>query len=109
MEPRNAEDEVGVVVPWEWPDEFDGLPDDAVARAQLALAEGEWRADVRASDWAGHAVARALGLDTDKTRDRERVKTLLARWIEQGAFVAIEGKDKKSMPRTYLKPVVSTV
>ena len=57
-------DEIGVVVPWTPPTIYDGLPEDAAAKAQAAIAEGQWRRSSqlgpvgRHSDWQGIWVGR---------------------------------------------------
>jgi hypothetical protein len=74
------EDNVGVVTPWAWPGAFAGLTSDDLKQVQNRISSGKWRADVRADDWVGHAVADVLGLDLDQKVDRARVKSLLKTW-----------------------------
>jgi hypothetical protein len=104
---RRPQDEVGVVVPWKWPDAFDGLPDDALTTAQAAIAEGRWREDPQSGEWAGYSIARALGLDPEKGSDRDRVKTLLSTWLKQGAFETYTAKDRHSKDKSFVRPLKS--
>lgn len=90
-------DHVGVATAWEWPDAFDGVELSDLAAVQAAIAAGEWKASDQATDWAGYAVADALGLDpgarSNATRDqkaaRAKIKGLLKSWIKSGALVEI--------------------
>jgi hypothetical protein len=104
---QRPQDEVGVVTAWTQPDPFEGLPDDALARAQAAIAEGQWRADPQADDWAGYGVAKALGLDCDPLGppfNKGRLKTIMETWIYQGAFEIYEAKDRHSKTKDFIRP-----
>jgi len=95
------EDNVGVVTPWAWPSAFAGLTSDDLKQVQNRISGGKWRADVRAADWVGHAVADVLGLDLDKEFDRARVKSLLKTWMANGSLVKVDrldDADRKSRP-----------
>jgi len=80
-------DSVGVVVPWSPPDPFEGLSDDHLYQVQLAIAEGSYRADSQADDWAGNIVADIVGADLSAPADKGRVKSLLKTWVKNGALV----------------------
>jgi hypothetical protein len=95
------EDNVGVVTPWAWPSAFAGLTSDDLKQVQNRISSGKWRADVRADDWVGHAVADVLGLDLDQKVDRARVKSLLKTWMGNGSsvkFDRLDDADRKSRP-----------
>src|SRR5262249_59549687 len=67
-------DHVGVVTPWEWPDPFADLTiNDLIAAQKAVSAGGPWRADVRANDWVGKPIAKALGLDVDNAADKMKI------------------------------------
>lgn len=103
------EDDVGVVVAWSWPDPFDGLPDDALARALAAIDSGKWRADMQAKAWAGIPIAKALGLDRDNNRHREQVKGLIKDWLKPGGpLEEYEDQDEKRNVRTFIRPRSAT-
>ena len=101
------EDYVGVVAPWSWPSALEGLPDDALARAQRALADGQWRESSQATAWAGRAIIDALGLDFGSHRDKAKVKTLLRMWVADGSLLVVEGKDDKRNVRTFIRPAAT--
>jgi hypothetical protein len=98
-------DSMGVVVPWSPPDAFEGVTADHLYQVQTAVAGGEWGADVQAAAWVGKAVAKVMNLspEADAKTDRARINALLRTWIANGALVKVEGKDTKSMPRTYVQ------
>ena len=106
---KRPQDEVGVVTSWTWPDAFDGLPDDALAKAQGVLEgnnEGKgWRADPQAHEWAGWPICKALGLKGSLTQKEERIKTLLTTWTKQGHFETYEAKDLRHKTRTFIRAV----
>jgi hypothetical protein len=54
-------DSVGAAVKWTPPDPFDGLSVRDLYNVQQAIAAGDWAQSVQASNWAGKAVAEALG------------------------------------------------
>lgn len=87
-------DNVGVVTPWTWPDPFADVTAAAACAVQKRIAEKQWRQDVRASDWAGNAVAEVLELDLDEKPDREKVKGLLKTWIKNGALKVVKRPDE---------------
>jgi hypothetical protein len=104
---KRPQDEVGVVVPWQWPDAFDGLPDNALQLAQAALADGQWRASSQAKAWAGVPIAEALKLNLDNPHHKEQIKTLIKEWTKEGAFEVYEAKDDNRDTREFLKPHVA--
>jgi AAA domain len=84
--PDNPEDVVGVVTKWEIPGALDGLTTADLLRVQKKIAEGEWREDIRSTNWAGKAVAEVLGLDLSEPKARANIKTMLQTWIKTGAL-----------------------
>lgn len=98
-------DSMGVVIPWSPPDAFDGVTADDLHRVQQRVAQGQWRADVQAKDWVGKAIADVLELsaDSEAKADRAKINTLLRTWIANGALIKVEGKDAKSMARTFVE------
>jgi len=91
MQGRPA-DLVGVVECWQWPrlEEIDDSAD--LAKVQKIIAEGEWREHVLSKNWAGHAVAQALGLDPQDPAARERIKGRLRAWIKKRALKVALGR-----------------
>jgi len=88
-------DSVGVVTRWTPPDPFEGISTDHLLRVQRQIADGAWKESVLAKDWAGFAVANALGLDAGKgpDSDRARISQLLRTWVANGALVVVPRRD----------------
>lgn len=80
------QDMVGVAVPWQWPNALDGLSVADLRKVQERISEGEHAANVQATNWAGYAVAEALGIDISDKAAKERVKSLLRTWIANKAL-----------------------
>lgn len=96
-------DSVGVVEPWKWPDAFEGVKAGDLLRVQQEIAQGRWREDLRANDWAGVAIGRALKLGPTDKRDRARIVAMLKRWIATGALKTVKGMDEKRRERSYVE------
>jgi len=62
-----------------------------------------WRKDHQSPDWAGHPVAKALGLDLEQPRDKAKVRALLAKWSADGTLAETEGLDKNRRQRAFLE------
>lgn len=99
----DPQDFVGVVTPWTMPGAFDGISADDLQAAQSAIAAGEWAENVQSGNWAGYAIADALGLPSSTSTEKQRLKTLLSTWIEKGAL-RVEHRHDTKKGRT--KPVV---
>lgn len=87
-------DNIAVAVPWTLPDAFDGIKESDLYAVQWLIAKGNYRADAQAHEWAGKAVARALGLHPEK--DKYRIKSLLKTWRNNGALVTEMRKEPKT-------------
>jgi AAA domain len=96
-------DSVGVVVQWAWPDFAGALTPDDVRAIQGAVSAEEWRADVRAKNWAGRAVAEALGLDMSEPSTKARVKAILKSLIGDGWLKEVDGKDDARKDRRFVE------
>jgi hypothetical protein len=94
-------DQVGVACPWRWPGVFDGLSTHHLIAAQKAIAQGEWRADPRSSEWVGIPVAKVLDLDIAKCR--KRIAKVIAQWIENGALEIVEKEDAQRHQRKFVE------
>ncbi len=82
-------DWVGVVTKWTMPGALDGLNLADLKKVQVKIAQGEWAENHQASNWAGHAVAAALGLNAGSSADKQRIKSLLKIWIGNGALQSV--------------------
>lgn len=96
-------DAVGIVVPWAWPDPFSEVSAEDARAVQKAIAEGDWREDQRAKNWAGNAVAQVLGLDLSEKSAKASVRGMLKTWIKNGALKAVSGRDAKRRSRTFIE------
>lgn len=101
--PYEDGDRIGVVTEWKWPDPLDDVTAGDLRAVRTAIAKGRWRADIRAKNWVGHAVAEALGLDTEDAQAKSKIKSLIKIWIKNGALIEVEGKDDQSRVRTFVE------
>jgi len=88
-------DWIGVVTPWEMPDPLAGVTTNDLRKVQVAIADGQWRESTQANDWAGIAVAKALGLSVARPEDKARIISLLKTWTTSGALVVVKRTDEK--------------
>ena len=91
-------DSAGAVEPWSPPKATDLITPDVVDAIKTAFGELELRHSPQSHDWAGYAVADALGLDRpDKdTSERGKVTQIIAELVRQGHLTKAIGKDAKS-------------
>ncbi len=95
-------DKVGVACPWRWPDAFDGVSVAHLRRAQLIIAEGDYRESSQSQDWVGNAVAPLLDLEPTRKQDRKRVSRIVNEWIKTGALEVVEKPDAKRMMKQFV-------
>jgi hypothetical protein len=101
--PFDDQDYVGVATTWKWPDAFDGVTVSDLRKLQSTIGAGRWRESSQAKDWAGIAVARALGLDTTNKAHKAKIAALLKTWTATGMFVVVEGVDAKREKRSFIE------
>lgn len=99
-------DEVGAVVPWVWPDAFDGISSHDLRRVQGVLHERAFRYDVQAERWAGYPIAEALGMDAHTPTGAARIKALIKGWIVAGSL-AVESQTDPAVRRQVKVVVVA--
>ncbi|MFK4499265.1 hypothetical protein ABIF90_000580 [Bradyrhizobium japonicum] len=96
-------DLVGVATEWKWPGTMAGVTVADLRAAQAEIASGEWMDAVQAGEkWAGHAVAKAMGLDLDNRVDKALVRECLKAWKANGMFKVESRNNEKREPRNYL-------
>lgn len=84
-------DQVGVACPWEWPDAFDGVTTAKLMEVQRAVADGQWRKDVRSGDkWVGNIIAQVLAMDPED--DRKRIGNILKQWVKNDVLREVENE-----------------
>jgi len=98
----NGED-VGVVECWKWPDPFEDLTADDLAEVQSWVGKGSWRENSQSTDWVGHAVGQALGVDTSEKGGRAKVLSLVKTWIASGVLVVVERPDQNRKMRKFVE------
>lgn len=96
-------DNVGAVRTWQWPDPFDGISVNDLHAVQVAIDAGQWRENAQASNWAGQPIADVLGLNLDDKSDRQKVKSVLARWLKEGVLVKVMAPDKTRQERPMIE------
>jgi hypothetical protein len=99
----SAGDNVGVAMPWQWPDAFANITVATLLAVQHKINGGQWREHPQADDWIGKAVAEVLELDLDRKQDRAKVTTLLKTWIKSGALKRVERKDESRRKRAFVE------
>ncbi|KKW89418.1 AAA family ATPase [Sphingobium chungbukense] len=95
-------DSIAVAVPWKLPDPFDDVTVEHIAQVQRIIADGEWRENAQSNQWAGRAVAEALGLDADAKADKGRIKSILRQWIANGVLKVERRKDRNREERPFV-------
>ena len=102
-------DNVGVVEQWEWPDAFSDVDVRDLGRVKNIVSEGEYREDVRAANWVGHAVAEALELDINEKGTRSQIKQVMRTWLSNKEFKVVERIDPKSRKkRNFVEAIFNT-
>jgi hypothetical protein len=104
---RRPQDEVGVVVSWQWPEALDGLRDDALMKAQKSIeALGTPRRhSSQAGDWAGKVIGPAIGIDIETEAGKRQVQGAIDAWIKSGDFEKYQERDRKGMAREFIRPI----
>lgn len=96
-------EEVGVPVPWEWPDAFDGVTAADLEEAQRRIGrEPKWRADPRSPIWAGNALGDIFGVVSTEKSGRAKLLGILKAWLASGALKKIEAPDERYEMRTWI-------
>jgi hypothetical protein len=83
-------DDVGIVVPWHFPGAFDGVTAAHMHKVRELARNGQYRADPRADEWIGNAVAEVLDLDADDESDLKRIKQILKVWTKKDVLRKVE-------------------
>jgi RecA-family ATPase len=81
-------DDVGIVVPFHFPNAFDNVSTDHIHKVRERARNGQYRADPRADPWIGQAVAEVLDLDVEA--DCKRIKIILKGWYANGVLKRVD-------------------
>jgi len=101
---------VGVLEPWKPPNAFEGLTTADLGLAQQLAQTGAYRADSRAADWFGYALAKQLKIDiahggNNNPGDIAKIKTMLKTWVKNGALHVDEQTDPVTRKtRKFIRP-----
>ena len=95
-------DEVAAVECWTPPDVGADLDDATLRKIQKAIGDGDWKENVQAKAWAGHALAGVLGLDAGDPADKARLKALLKDLIKKGALRVEKQRDNNRKEREFV-------
>jgi hypothetical protein len=96
-------DQMGVVTRWDWPDPLAGMSAADFDKVAARIRAGKWRAHPQAKDWAGKAVAEALGISIADKAGRAKVSGMLGIWLNAGSLIEVEGEDDKRMARKFIE------
>jgi hypothetical protein len=96
-------DRVGVIEQWTWPDPFRDVGADDAKEVQRRIANGEFRADHRSTQWAGKVVAEVLDFDLSDRAASAAVRNLLKTWVSTGALRVVTRKDGKRMDKQFVE------
>lgn len=102
-------DSVGVACAWTPPDAFEGVTVRHLIRFQQALGNGDWRRDPQAKAWVGQQLVDILDLridlsakSDDAKRAKARIKTIVERWIAEGALEVVKKPDRNRDEREFV-------
>jgi hypothetical protein len=102
-DPFGSGDNVGVVTKWKWPDALEGVTGTDFEKAATAIRSGQWRENIQAKDWVGHAVGRALDLDVMEKAPKAKVNGIVKAWLRAGTLKAVDGLDDKREKRKFVE------
>jgi hypothetical protein len=77
---------IGVIASWKFPDAMEGVTAADMYKARDLARGGSYRADERAKEWFGRAVADHLHLEIDNPADKQKVKALIKVWMRNKAL-----------------------
>jgi hypothetical protein len=91
--------------PWTPPKLFDGITNKDMATAQELAKTGEYRADVRASNWFGYILGKRLGFDPrNNPADKVKSNGMIKIWIKNKVLGTEERNDTKGNSRHFIIP-----
>ncbi|MGZ9724277.1 AAA family ATPase [Rhizobium miluonense] len=85
-----------VVTEWKWPSSEEIAQDvtaDQREAIRVAVTNSDFKPSTRAKNWAGVAVAYAMGLDAEDEVQRKRAGTVLRALLKEGVLVEVEERD----------------
>jgi hypothetical protein len=96
---------VGVLQRWTPPKLFDGITNEDMVTARQLAKTGEYRADVRSSNWFGYVLGNRLGLDPrNKPADKAKLNGMIKIWIKNKVLDTEARNDEKGNSRPFIIP-----
>jgi AAA domain len=95
-------DNVQAVVPWTFPQPFDGVTVESMHFMRAQVARGQYMASPRSPAWVGLPLMEHLGLNKDDTADRKRARVILDKWFATGVLEIEVRMDGARRPRDYV-------
>ncbi|TGP65432.1 ATPase [Mesorhizobium sp. M2D.F.Ca.ET.225.01.1.1] len=89
-------DEIGVVVPWDWPSSekiAEGLSPEQLRSLKVTLDSGSYKAAPNSREWAGLAVAYVMGADASDKANRKQAGAILKALLKEGVLEQVNEKD----------------
>jgi hypothetical protein len=100
-----CDESVGVLQAWTPPKLFDGITNEDMVTAQQLAKTGEYRADVRSSNWFGYVLGKRLGLDPrNKPADKAKLNGMIKMWIKNKVLKTEDRNDEKGNSRPFIIP-----
>jgi hypothetical protein len=97
-------DAVGVVIKAKVDEMTEAQDPGQAAEALRLIAEGDWRADVRAGDaWVGYPIARAYELDATDKADKTHINGILKRLRQEGSIFDEARPDRSRHVRQFVR------
>jgi len=89
-------DSVGVCVKWSPPDPFDDITTAMFNSAMVRMSQNDCKYSPQANDWAGHAIADIIELDSKTSQGKAFIKRILRQWEQNGAIKKVTKRCNKS-------------
>ena len=99
-------DNIGVVTRWDWPSDKSFVEDvtaDQLQAIKNRFTFGEHRESPQSKEWAGHVVAKILGIDLSDKVNKVRVAKMLKTWIDDGLLEVYTKNDEHRMARKFIR------
>jgi hypothetical protein len=83
-------DNVGVVTKWIPPEALEGVTGGDFEAAAIEIGTGKWRGDVRAKNWIGKPIAKALKRGLGDRNERAKIGMIVDAWLKTGSLEEYE-------------------
>lgn len=93
---QKPQDHAGVVVEWQWPgseDVVETITADQKAHICSLVDTGDYKEAPQAKNWAGYAVAFAMGLDAEDAAQKKHAGSFLKALLKEGVLVKKSERD----------------